>query len=400
MTLKGDARDRMYQLPTAKKWQLIEQARASRVLRPSQSTYTTLGTSSRNTLLPRLVPQLTGDSGILKRFSMATWGASSAVPPVMSPDSNRSSAEFDIGPGTGRAQVEKVVETMPPLQTTGNFFGGWWTSSGGDRGTETEGATSAKRYVDGLRKMKTTDSKLVKHLISLRVHLSTAKLPWIEEFIREDGMNALGNALATLIGKGGKRSALEDIENTLLLEIIKCLRVLLNTQVNEPLVQLYFISHTFYKAGFDSVLSSPTIITHIVYSIYGASLKSRTLTAELLAAICVLSPNRGHKAIMAALSEYRIAYDELYRFESLVAALRIPDGQNNDPPTIDTSSVEDEGIWEARTAFMALVNALTNCPESLEDRILLREEFGRRGLNEVIVVGHLLACRCVLLCDN
>lgn len=48
-------------------------------------------------------------------------------------------------------------------------------------------------------------------------------------------------------------------------------------------------------------------------------------------------------------------------------------------------SIED-GVWEARTASMALVNALTNCPESLEDRVLLREEFGRRGLNEVIVV--------------
>ena len=47
---------------------------------------------------------------------------------------------------------------------------------------------------------------------------------------------------------------------------------------------------------------------------------------------------------------------------------------------------QDEGVWEARGAVMALVNALTNCPESLEERVTLREEFGRRGLNEVIVV--------------
>jgi hypothetical protein len=206
-------------------------------------------------------------------------------------------------------------------------------------------------------------------------------------------MNALGGALAALVGKGGKRNALGDIESTVLLEIIKCLRVLLNTQVNVLLVGLAFISHPFYKAGFDSVLSSATIITHITYSLYGATLKTRTLTAELLAAICVLSLNQGHKAVMAALSEYRIAYDELYRFESLVTALRIPDGPSNNPATNDASSGEEEGIWEARTAFMALVNALTNCPESLEDRILLREEFGRRGLNEVIVVGHFLVRR-------
>ncbi|OJA15980.1 hypothetical protein AZE42_09795, partial [Rhizopogon vesiculosus] len=376
MALKGDARDKMYQLPTAKKRQLIEQARASRLIldgrapRPSQSTYTTLGASSGGTLLPRLVPQLTGDLGILKRFSMATWGANSAAPPVMSPGSNRSSAEFDLGSGTCRAQAEKVAEMMDPLQaqTTGSMFSGWWTSSGGERNTESESPTSARRYVDGLRRTKTTDSKLVKHLISLRVHLSTAKLPWIEGFIAEDGMNVLSGTLAALVGKGGKRNALGDIESTVLLETIKCLRVLLNTQ-----------------AGFDSVLSSPTIITHITYSLYGATLKTRTLTAELLAAICVLSLNQGHKAVIAALSEYRIAYDELYRFESLVTALRISDGPSDNPVTNDASSAEEEGIWEARTAFMALVNALTNCPESLEARILLREEFGRRGLNEVIV---------------
>ena len=35
---------------------------------------------------------------------------------------------------------------------------------------------------------------------------------------------------------------------------------------------------------------------------------------------------------------------------------------------------------------MTLINALTNCPEYLEERILLREELGRRGLNEAIVV--------------
>ena len=49
---------------------------------------------------------------------------------------------------------------------------------------------------------------------------------------------------------------------------------------------------------------------------------------------------------------------------------------------------EEEGVWEARTASMALVNAMTNFPDSLEDRILLREELTRRGLNEAIVVRN------------
>lgn len=87
-------------------------------------------------------------------------------------------------------------------------------------------------YVDGLRSGRATDMKLVKHLISLRVHLSTASLVWIEEFVGEErGMEAIGKLLAGLVSKGGKRKKLTDIEETVLLEIIKCLRVLLNTEV-------------------------------------------------------------------------------------------------------------------------------------------------------------------------
>lgn len=241
MVLKGDARDKMYLLPAAKKRQVIEQARSfhstldGKAPRPSQSTQSTLGASGGGAFLPRLVPQLTGDSGILKRFSMATWGASTAAPPVTSHDLNRSSGEFD-----------KATETMQHLQaqTTGSMFGSWWASSGGEKITGTEIAISAKRYVDGLRRMD-ADSRLFKHLISLRVYLSTAKLPWIDDFIAEDGMNALGGVLATLVGKGGKRTVLADIESAVLLEVVKCLRVLLNTQVNVIFVLLALVPDPF-----------------------------------------------------------------------------------------------------------------------------------------------------------
>lgn len=130
------------------------------------------------------------------------------------------------------------------------------------------------------------------------------------------------------------------------------------------------------------------MITYIAYSLHTPSLKLRTLASELLAAICVLSLTEGHKTVLAAMSDYRIAYDEPFRFETLIASMRLPefqsDGESEDELGFGN---EEEGIWEARTAAMALVNALTNCPESLEDRILLREEFGRRGLNEAIVVS-------------
>jgi diaphanous 1 len=134
------------------------------------------------------------------------------------------------------------------------------------------------------------------------------------------------------------------------------------------------------QVGFDRVLASPTIITHIAYSLYGAVPKLKTLASDVLAAVSVLSPPAGHRAVLSALSDYRVAYDEPFRFEQLVNFLQPSTGEDGD------TSEPDESTWEAQTATMTLINALTNCPDELEQRIALREEFGRRGLNEAIVV--------------
>jgi len=134
------------------------------------------------------------------------------------------------------------------------------------------------------------------------------------------------------------------------------------------------------------------VITHISYSLHTMSLKVHTLAAELLAAICILSMEEGHKAVLAALSDFRVAYEENFRFETLISTLRLPEVDiDADSDHESGFGNEEEGVWEARTASMALINALTTCPDSLEERIMLREEFSRRGLNEIIVVS---SCIC------
>lgn len=124
------------------------------------------------------------------------------------------------------------------------------------------------------------------------------------------------------------------------------------------------------------------IVTHITFSLHAASPKLRTLVSELLAALCVLSLSDGHKLVLAALSDYRVSYAEGFRFEELVRYLKI----DGDAEEMSGNERDDQGVWDARAATMALINALTNSPESLEDRIMLREEFSRRGLNEAVVV--------------
>ncbi|CDO73783.1 hypothetical protein BN946_scf185015.g111 [Trametes cinnabarina] len=387
--LKGPKREAMYGLPPEQKRYLLQQNQVSRASTLSRSsgakvnkppaTPSTYGPASAAAMLPRLMPQLTGDSGIMKRFSIAGWSAGTSSPSSGPPDSPRSSVDLGSKRRDSMVSVksltEKAAET-PALQpqSTGGLWSSWWMSSGGDKGPGGDKTKEAEKtaawYAAGIRNGRATDTKLVKHLISLRVHLSTANLAWIEEFVTtESGMNTLSDLLARLVSKGGKRRKLTEIEDTVLLETIKCLRALLNT---EP--------------GFREVLTHPTIITHLAYSLHGSSAKLRTLTSEVLAAICVLSLKEGHKAVLSAMSDYRVEFEEAFRFQELIASMRLPEIIDEEETASDAGYDNgEEGAWEARTASMALINALTNCPESLEERVLLREEFSRRGLNEVIV---------------
>ena len=196
----------------------------------------TIGPSSSGAILPRLVPQLTGN-GLVNRLSV--WGSSSSsTPPTPTAEFespiNTDTAATANKPSTvkGRKSIDGTDADPQPLQpqTTGGVWSSWWTSSGGS--VDKAQKQTPKWYVDGLKGGRSLDMKLVKHLISLRVHLSTASLTWIEEFVQEKkGIDVLGTLLAGLVGKNGKRRALIEVESTVLFELIKCLRVLLNTEV-------------------------------------------------------------------------------------------------------------------------------------------------------------------------
>ena len=134
-------------------------------------------------------------------------------------------------------------------------------------------------------------------------------------------------------------------------------------------------------------MATTQLITHVTYTLHTESLKLRTLTCELLAAICLLSVTQGYRLVLAAFSDYSIAHEEAFRFEELIGSLRLSSTSEDIDGEEMEEEADQEGAWEARTSAMTLVNALTTCPESLEERVQLREELGRRGLNEIIVVG-------------
>lgn len=142
---------------------------------------------------------------------------------------------------------------------------------------------------------------------------------------------------------------------------------------------------TYSQLGYCEVISSPTMITHVAYSLHESNAKLRALVTTVLAAISFMSVQEGHKAVISAFSDYRIEFSEAFRFEGLITSLRLPEVEYGDD--IPAPEAEEEGMWEARVAVMSLINAITTCSDALEDRVLLRDEFTRRGLNEVMVVS-------------
>jgi hypothetical protein len=199
--LKDDKKEAMRSMPLERKQYLLlqsEQSRSALGTPPSlQSSHQASSQSGApiDWIRAPISPQVTG-SGLLKRFSI--WGSTSASPTVPNP--------------VPESENKEVVQELLPIvpQITGSLWGNWWSGSPREiekpKETDRSKPNSTEWYVDGIRNGKVTDTRLAKHLISLRVHLSTAKVAWVERFLgQEKGMDALATLLQSLVGKGGKR---------------------------------------------------------------------------------------------------------------------------------------------------------------------------------------------------
>lgn len=86
------------------------------------------------------------------------------------------------------------------------------------------------------RYSKISQRSLVKHLIALRVRLSTAKLSWTQDFLGPvkglDSLEALLGKIA--LKKVNKGESPTEEDRAVQSEILKCLRVVMNTDVCSP----------------------------------------------------------------------------------------------------------------------------------------------------------------------
>jgi len=123
----------MQELPPDRKLYLMAQNRQMQSHNKLPQTpippnkFVSYGPSSTRSLLPKLVPQLTGGpDSVMKRFSISSftgWGAGS---------SNDEEEFRDTNPegSTSRpsSSSNAVLEPVAP-QTTGGLFGSWWNRS-------------------------------------------------------------------------------------------------------------------------------------------------------------------------------------------------------------------------------------------------------------------------------
>ncbi|KAJ4496810.1 formin homology 2 domain-containing protein [Lentinula lateritia] len=371
----GDKRANIQALSQEKKKFLAKQNQhlISSSPKSSPTRNQTFGPSSGGGLMPRLVPHLTGDS-VMRRLSLTSWNNPS--------EETADQSSVTDSPHTQTATVIAPDPDPQPVasQSTGSLWSSLWILSGGDKSdkyssdNDKKKTKPAKWYVDQLKSGRLRGDRLQALVLGLRVQLSTVNLVWIQEFIEvEKGMDQLDVLLVDLVGKGPKSKVLSETNASTLLETAKCFRALLNTDV-----------------GLNKAFQSPIIITHITYALSSPSPKIRALISYILVGFCLLSNPEGFRVAMSSLAEYRIAFGEEFRFEMIISTLKLPELNNavvGDASPADEFGYgyEESDIWEARNAAMLLLNAIATATGSVEDRIMLREEYGRRGLNEAIV---------------
>jgi hypothetical protein len=152
-----------------------------------------------------------------------------------------------------RKAPTQAADALLRAQHTGSSGNGaslwssWW-GGGAAAGSQTAAAGSSAPsaaterdspayYPTALLSGKLGRKDLVKHLISLRVTLSSAKLTWIAAFLDARGLDALEALLRTetepLLSRGkGKERERKEMSDVVLAECIKCLRTLMNTEVS------------------------------------------------------------------------------------------------------------------------------------------------------------------------
>ncbi|KAJ1552486.1 Formin-like protein 3, partial [Nowakowskiella sp. JEL0078] len=125
--------------------------------------------------------------------------------------------------------------------------------------------------------------------------------------------------------------------------------------------------------GLRAIMDYPEGINTLTLSLSSPTLKTKTLTLEILAAVSCVPPN-GHNLILLAMQNFKIVKREKFRFEQLIKSLA------HDEIDTDFSAAH----LEHHIAIMTFINAIVNAPEDFESRVILRNEIWDLGMNDLL----------------
>jgi hypothetical protein len=330
LNIKDSVREKMMEFTPEKKLELIEQNEMVKKMKSSAS--------------PAISANSVQSTPITRARSTMSMYSTTNLDQVVENDTESVVDETSLSPSKSALQPNNNAGTG----ITSYLFGSIFNSS---QITHQEG--TIEYYLELLSHKNLPHGPLYKCLQSLRITLATVSVSWVRQFVEEgQALTSMEQILGKILEKKATNKS-NDHDEDIQLELIRCLRALLNT---EP--------------GFEEVLKSSSIIKYLTFSLNTNNHKLRNIVAEVLSAVCVLSP-KGHQEVLESLTEFKFQFNEAYRFEYLLNSLR--------------AEVSDEGIsamsaYEYKTTCLILVNALVNSPDELDDRMLLRDEFKKRGL--------------------
>eukprot|EP01132_Coremiostelium_polycephalum_P005576 gene5576-6942_t len=182
-------------------------------------------------------------------------------------------------------------------------------------------------------------------LASLCSTLQTKGSGWGKSLIDCNGIEALLNVLVHI-----EKNEKKDSNNIILQSLtLTCLLSLLNT-----------------KYGIEKAITTPNSMNKLILCMDTPKVDTRSSVFEILTAVSLVSES-GYRLVMESLQYFKQVRKEKFRFTFLVESM--------------TQMSDDR---EYVTTCLALINSIVNSPEEIDERVQLRTEFSRLGLDSII----------------
>jgi len=181
-------------------------------------------------------------------------------------------------------------------------------------------------------------------LASLCSTLQSKPATWSKALIEANGIEVLLDVLVH-IEKGGQK----DSDIILQSLTVTCLLSLLNS-----------------KFGIEKAITTPNSMNKLILCMDTGKVDTRSSVFEILTAVCIIS-EKGYQLVLEAMTHFKQSRKEKFRFTFLVDSMK--------------KLADDK---EYLTTCLALINGLVNSSDEIDERVQLRTEFSRLGLDHII----------------